>query len=111
MATQYQPVPDSTGKGRFTGRGRRKRNQWWVNNLATSGTGADALTVVWRWTLSTLKKIEEHEPGRADAARWFLARELARAIATLPEARIDRRAGLTQEEVDYLTDPSAKKYR
>lgn len=84
---------------------KQARAEFWVNEIGTAETGDKALTDTLRWLRKEISLVADLRPEAAEAARWDMARLIARHTSRLPRARIDPRPGLTPEEKWKLLNP------
>ena len=82
-----------------------KQVSYWAGQLKKAKSGRAALNEMWGWLLGALTELDRRQPAAADAARYHLARQLADFAVKLPEAEIEHRAGLTEDEERHLFDP------
>jgi hypothetical protein len=81
------------------------RAEFWVEQIAGTPDGNQALTFAWNWVRKELAVVAEQRPEAAEAARWDLARQLGAYASRLRRARIVLRAGLEPAERWRLLNP------
>jgi hypothetical protein len=86
----------------------KNRAEHWAAQIRDAPSGRDALSRAWDWLLSEQQSTRELRPGRADSACWEMALNVGLYASRMSRALIEKRSGLTADEVACLLNPWAK---